>query len=90
MKSSICGIQHTCINFFYFPYNYKKECWPVFKQDPCFFFIQACREGVSGVLLCFSLTDQTGWQELPRLLANSAQATERATVIPLATRFPPF
>ena len=21
--------------FFNFPYNYKIECWPVFKQDPC-------------------------------------------------------
>ena len=23
--------------FFNFPYNYKIECWPVFKQDPSFF-----------------------------------------------------
>ena len=35
MKSSICGIQHTCINFFFiFLIITKIECWPVFKQDP--------------------------------------------------------
>ena len=35
IKSSICGIQHTCINFLIFLIITKKECWPVFKQDPC-------------------------------------------------------
>ena len=34
MKSSICGIQHTCINFFVvFLIITKIECWPLFKQD---------------------------------------------------------
>ena len=36
IKSSICGIQHTCINFLIFLIGLitKIECWPVFKQDP--------------------------------------------------------
>ena len=34
IKSSICGIQHTCINFLIFLIITKIECWPVFKQDP--------------------------------------------------------
>ena len=34
IKSSICGIQHTCINFLIFPIITKIDCWPVFKQDP--------------------------------------------------------
>ena len=35
IKSSICGIQHTCIIFFFiFLIITKIECWPVFKQDP--------------------------------------------------------
>ena len=36
IKSSICGIQHTCINFLIFLIGIitKIECWPVFKQDP--------------------------------------------------------
>ena len=34
IKSSICGIQHTCINFLIFLIIPKIECWPVFKQDP--------------------------------------------------------
>ena len=35
IKSSICGIQHTCINFLIFLIGLitKIECWPVFKQD---------------------------------------------------------
>ena len=31
IKTSIFGIQHTCINFLIIT---KIECWPVFKQDP--------------------------------------------------------
>ena len=36
IKSSICGIQHTCINFLIFLIGLitKIECWPVIKQDP--------------------------------------------------------
>ena len=34
IKSSIGGIQHTCINFLIFLIITKIECWPVFKQDP--------------------------------------------------------
>ena len=34
IKSSICGIQHTCINFLIFRIITKIECWPVFKQEP--------------------------------------------------------
>ena len=34
IKSSICGIQHTSINFLIFLIITKIECWPVFKQDP--------------------------------------------------------
>ena len=35
MKSSICGIQHTCFIFFLiFLIITKIECWPVFKQEP--------------------------------------------------------
>ena len=34
IKSSICGIQHTCINFLIFLIITKIDCWPVFKQDP--------------------------------------------------------
>ena len=36
IKSSICGIQHTCSNFLIFLIGLitKIECWPVFKQDP--------------------------------------------------------
>ena len=36
IKSSICGIQHTCINFLIFLICIitKIECWPIFKQDP--------------------------------------------------------
>ena len=34
IKSSICGIQHTCINFLIFLIITKIECWPLFKQDP--------------------------------------------------------
>ena len=41
IKSSICGIQHTCINFLIFLIITKIECWPVFKQDPFFFMFQS-------------------------------------------------
>ena len=34
IKSSICGIQYTCIKFLIFHIFTKIECWPVFKQDP--------------------------------------------------------
>ena len=34
IKTSIFGIQHTCINFLIFLIITKIECWPVFKQDP--------------------------------------------------------
>ena len=35
IKSSICGIQHTCINYFLiFLIITKIYCWPLFKQDP--------------------------------------------------------
>ena len=34
MKSSICGIQHTCIKFFYFPYNYKNKVLACFQTRP--------------------------------------------------------
>ena len=34
IKSSIGGIQHTCINFLISLIITKIECWPVFKQDP--------------------------------------------------------
>ena len=34
IKSSIGGIQHTCINFLILIIITKIECWPVFKQDP--------------------------------------------------------
>ena len=34
IKTPICGIQHTCINFLIFLIITKIECWPVFKQDP--------------------------------------------------------
>ena len=34
IKSSICGIQNTCINFLIFLIITKIECWPVFRQDP--------------------------------------------------------
>ncbi|KAF2364522.1 P-loop containing nucleoside triphosphate hydrolase [Trinorchestia longiramus] len=57
--------------------------WSVRRYDH---ILPACREGVSGVLLCFSETDPQGWQELPRLLATSVQPHEKATVIPLSTR----
>ena len=36
IKSSICGIQHTCINFLIFLIITKIDCWPVFKQDPAY------------------------------------------------------
>ena len=36
IKSSICGIQHTCTNFLIFLIITKIKCWPVFKQDPIF------------------------------------------------------
>ena len=39
IKSSICGIQHTCINFLIFLIITKIECWPVFKQDPCSLYL---------------------------------------------------
>ena len=32
IKSSICGIQHTCINFLIFLIITKIDCWPIFKQ----------------------------------------------------------
>ena len=34
IKSSICGIQHTCTIFLIFLIITKIECWPVFKQEP--------------------------------------------------------
>ena len=34
MKSSICGIWHTCFNFFYFPYNYKNRVLACFQTRP--------------------------------------------------------
>ncbi|XP_018021506.1 ciliogenesis and planar polarity effector 2 [Hyalella azteca] len=57
--------------------------WSVRRYDH---ILPACRDGVNGVLLCFSINDSQGWQELPRLLATSVQPGEKATVIPLATR----
>ena len=42
IKSSICSIQHTCINFLIFLIITKIECWPVFKQDPYFYSPCAC------------------------------------------------
>ena len=36
IKLSICGIQHTCINFFYFPYNYKNRVLACFQTRPAF------------------------------------------------------
>ena len=34
IKSSICGIQHTCTNFFNFPYNYKNRVLACFQTRP--------------------------------------------------------
>ena len=34
IKSSIGGIQHTCINFFNFPYNYKNRVLACFQTRP--------------------------------------------------------
>ena len=37
IKSSICGIQHACIKFFNFPYNYKNRVLACFQTRPAFF-----------------------------------------------------
>ena len=37
IKSSIGGIQHTCINFLIYLIIKKIECWPAFKEDPTLF-----------------------------------------------------
>ena len=34
IKSSICGIQHTCIIFSNFPYNYKNRVLACFQTRP--------------------------------------------------------
>ena len=39
IKSPINKVSNIRVIFFFnFPYNYKSECWPVFKQDPIIAF----------------------------------------------------
>ena len=54
IKSSICGIQHTCTNFLIFLIITKIECWPVFKQEPNLhnMFLQCSQYFLSMFLRC--------------------------------------
>ena len=65
IKSSICGIQHTCIKFLIFLIITKIECWPVFKQDPYMAHIYICRELYARTHTIF--LDRSGEREIERL-----------------------
>ncbi|KAB7494952.1 REM2- and Rab-like small GTPase 1 [Armadillidium nasatum] len=46
----------------------------------------ACGEAIDGMIICFSVTSLEQWNEVPQLVSNASQSSEKAAVMVLASR----